>query len=319
MPMMTFGASSLTVLSAAALAMAFPLNDLPEAPASDAPTTEVIAMDKDKSDRMTVPVHIDGKGPYEFVIDTGAQRTVMGDNIVFRLALEAEKPATLVSIAGISQVDMVYVPRLTFGSKHFDGLISPVLLSRDIGADGIIGLDSLQDQRILFDFRKKQLSVEDAKVQYESLGSREIVVTARKKSGQLIFTDATIAGIKVNVVIDTGGQVSVGNQMLQRKLRQRAKDTGDESTLIAVTGEKLAVEAGIAKNFRMDRVEFDQLPMVFADAPPFESLGLKDRPALLLGMDILRKFDQIAIDFKSRKIYLLLPRDARFRSEGFGF
>ena len=37
------------------------------------------------------------------------------------------------------------------------------MLSREhVGADGIIGLDALQDFRVLIDFRKQTIAVEDA-------------------------------------------------------------------------------------------------------------------------------------------------------------
>jgi hypothetical protein len=37
-----------------------------------------------------------------------------------------------------------------------------VLSREDVGADGIIGLDALQDFRVLIDFRKQTIAVEDA-------------------------------------------------------------------------------------------------------------------------------------------------------------
>ena len=43
---------------------------------------------------------------------------------------------------------------------------------------------------------------------------------------------------------------------------------------------------------------------------PFAALDLEKKPAMFLGMDALRKFDRMAIDFANRKIYFLLPEDA---------
>ncbi|NRD89942.1 hypothetical protein C8024_11490 [Sphingopyxis sp. BSNA05] len=50
-------------------------------------------------------------------MDTGAERSVISRKIADSLALEGEKPAELMSIAGTTMVDMVYVPRLTMGRK----------------------------------------------------------------------------------------------------------------------------------------------------------------------------------------------------------
>jgi len=55
--------------------------------------------------------------------------------------------------------------------------------------------------------------------------------------------------------------------------------------------------------------------VAFSDTPPFERFGLADQPTLLMGMDVLRKFDQVAIDFPKRKIHFLAPKDARSHIE----
>ncbi|WP_417595526.1 retroviral-like aspartic protease family protein [Parasphingorhabdus sp.] len=302
---------------ASALSMAYPIPfGQPVAPGSITnPAGEIVDIDQDRAKRMTVPVSIEGNGPFSFVIDTGAERTVISRRIADRLALDGEEPAQLMSIAGTSMVDMVYVPRLTLGQKSYDGLISPVLAAHHIGADGILGLDGLQDQRILFDFVANQIIIEDAEKARNRPKSREIVVTAKRRSGQLIFTDATISGIKVNVIIDSGAQVSIGNMALQKRLLRRSKQLDDDSLLIAVTGETVGVDFAKVREFRIGRARFASLLVAFADAPPFERFGLADKPTLLLGMDVLRKFDQVAIDFPKRKIHFFAPRKARLYSD----
>lgn len=304
---------SMPAFLASALALAYPLPlGQPVTPGNLTDSGgQIVDLDEDRAERMTVPVSIEGNGPFSFVIDTGAERTVISRKIADQLALEGEDPAELMSIAGTSTVDMVYVPRLTLGQKSYEGLISPVLAARHIGADGILGLDGLQDQRILFDFILNQIVIEDAEEARSRSSSREIVVTAKRRSGQLIFTDATISGIKVNVIVDTGAQISVANSALQKRLLRRAKELGDDKLLIAVTGETLGVEFGRARDFRIGRARFASLSVAFADAPPFERFGLANKPTLLLGMDVLRKFDQVAIDFPKRQIYFLAPRNAR--------
>lgn len=298
---------------ASALAMAYPIPfGQPVTPGSlTNPEGEIVDIDQDRAKRMTVPVSIEGKGPFSFVIDTGAERSVISRKIADSLALEGEAPAQLMSIAGTSMVDMVYVPRLTMGSKNYDGLISPVLAAQHIGADGILGLDGLQDQRILFDFVANQIVIEDAGEARARARTREIVVIAKRRSGQLIFTDATIAGIEVNVIVDTGAQMSIGNMVLRQRLQRRAKELDDADLLIAVTGETLGVEFGMVRDFRIGRARFARLSVAFADSPPFERFGLADKPTLLIGMDVLRKFDQVAIDFPRRKIHFLTPKATR--------
>lgn len=273
------------------------------------PDAEQIAIAEDAIARMTVPVNIEGSGPFEFIIDTASQRTILSKEIAGNLTLEIEDVVNIIALAGTTSVQTVYVPELTLGTRSYGGLISPTFRSDYIGADGVLGLDSLQGQRILFDLLDRKISVEDTKIKRKSRSRREIVVTARRRSGQLIFTNATISGIKTSVIIDTGGELSIGNKALQRSLRMRSSAL-EKTSLVDVTGRSVSADYGIAKELHIGRARFGIIPIAFADIAPFEALNLKKRPAMFLGMNALRQFDRVAIDFANRKIYFLLPKGA---------
>ena len=49
--------------------------------------------------------------------------------------------------------------------------------------------------------------------------------------------------------------------------------------------------------------------MAFANAAPFEHFNLVKRPAMLLGMDALKMFKRVRIDFPNREVRLALPAD----------
>ena len=50
--------------------------------------------------------------------------------------------------------------------------------------------------------------------------------------------------------------------------------------------------------------------VMFADAETFRAIGRQDKPTLLLGMNALRAFDEVAIDLDARKLRLRIPRAA---------
>jgi predicted aspartyl protease len=281
-------------------------------PGADA---ETIALEQDRAKRMTVPVSIDGQGPFDFMIDTGSERTVVSRNIASVLSLEFAQIARLVSIAGTKMVETVYLPEVTLGRRNYGELVAPILEQHHIGADGILGLDGLQDQRILFDFLSNAITVEDIDKRARS-GDFEIIVTARRKSGQLIFTDATLAGKRISVVIDTGAQSNIGNIALKKRLGGGQKLSAEQASLISVTGQTIMADAGVAYDFRLGRAQFDYLPIVFADADAFRELGLDKTPALLLGMGTLRLFSRMMIDFKHRRVMFDMPSDVRSKVDG---
>jgi hypothetical protein len=53
------------------------------------------------------------------------------------------------------------------------------------------------------------------------------------------------------------------------------------------------------------------LAIVFADAHTFKELKLDRKPALLLGMNAIRAFKKVSIDFASRKFRVVLPESSQ--------
>lgn len=274
--------------------------------AQQAGDVEIVAARTDRYERMTVPVRI-AEQPFHFLIDTGAQNTVLSIATAAQLALVPGGRARLIGVAGSQMVDTVEIDQIDLGRRSYYGIVAPLLEGRDIGADGIVGLDSLQDQRVLLDFRNKLMAIGDAKTLGGNSGY-EIVVTARRRSGQLIMTNAMIDGVATDVVIDTGAESSIGNRALQRALSRRRGS--EQTTLTSVTGQQIVADLGLARELKISSMSLRNVLIAYADAPPFESLGLAKKPAIFLGMRDLRSFNRVAIDFNTRRVMFDLPREA---------
>ncbi|WP_375194533.1 aspartyl protease family protein [Sphingobium sp.] len=256
--------------------------------------------------RITIPIRIDGKGPWNFVVDTGSQRTVISRDLAERLALPVRDRVTVISMTGRAEVDTVAVPRLGFGKTVVDDIEAPVLEGENIGAPGLLGLDGLHAKRLLLNFRTGRMEISTSKQSWRDPNA--IIVEARRRKGQLILLDSDVNGTKVNIILDTGTSISVGNLALMNKLVRKKKAPALSLVeLTSVTGETLAGQLGVIGRVRMGRVTLIDTPVMFADAQPFAELDLQDKPALLLGINALRIFDRVAIDFGRGKVDFLLP------------
>jgi predicted aspartyl protease len=287
-----------------ALALGAPTADveLPTAPASE---TQIIKTSVDAFSRMTVPVTIGGQGPFRFLVDTGAQNSVLSELTAAKLQLKSTERARVMSVAGSREVDIVSVDDINMGRRNWNGARLPVLAQSDLGADGIIGLDGLQNQRLLIDFRKDEITVIHTKDRSLRQSDFDIVVTARRRNGELIMTNAMIDGVNVDVVIDTGSDTCVGNRALQNAM---TRHHATQSTMLhSVTGQEIHADVALAESFNVDRMRINNIQIAFADSPTFGALGLERRPALLLGMQALRLFHRIAIDFPNRRIMFAMP------------
>lgn len=269
-------------------------------------TGEALEADQLKK-RMFIDVKVNGAGPHRFLVDSGADRSVVSDLLAERLNLPAGEPVRLQGMAGSRDVATVEVAALTLGQSEVGPIVAPALSSRHLGADGLIGIDALADQRLMLDFVKRTITVQDSRTSPSAGDGQEIVVTARRRKGQLIITQASVSNRPVSAVIDTGSEVTLGNRALRERLfGTRRPERMVDIELMSVTGQVLKAEAIVLDNVRIGGLYLSNVTIAFADAPPFALFGLNDRPAVFLGSDLLSSFRRVALDFGNRKVRFTL-------------
>lgn len=257
--------------------------------------------------RMTVDVRVNGTGPYKFIVDSGADSSVVGWRIARALQLPAGRPAILNSMTASSRVERVLVDELTLGPSVIRDLELPALEERDVGGHGMIGIDALVRQRLMMDFEKRLIKVEDAAKRAPRMEG-EIVVTAHRRRGQLILTEVRAAGLPLEAVVDTGSQITIGNTKLRDKLIRGNRDKFVTVEVTGVTGVTIPLQVARIGELKVGSITLRNVPMAFADVPPFAVFGLADQPALLLGTDLLETFRRVSLDFKARKVRFQLRK-----------
>ena len=202
-------------------------------------TTEDIAFRNDRHDRMTIPVRVGSKG-YRFLVDTGADRTAVSTAVAAELGLTNGPMATLHSVTGVTPVRTANVPSLKITESRARSVEAPLLERMNMGADGILGVDSLRSQRVLFDFRTRVISIVPSARRIEREDEDAIVVSGRLKRGHLIVTSARANNVPITVVLDTGSELTMGNAALRARLEARRKlGVGERVEMMSVTGQKL--------------------------------------------------------------------------------
>ncbi|HEU5159951.1 MAG TPA: retropepsin-like aspartic protease [Streptosporangiaceae bacterium] len=96
-----------------------------------------------------VPVKVNGRGPYDFVLDTGASSSTVSRSLVRRLRLpRTGDTAHVRGVAGATVVPLVAVSRWTVGGQRLHGRSLPVIdLGGDFGSgrvNGLLGSDELR-------------------------------------------------------------------------------------------------------------------------------------------------------------------------------
>jgi hypothetical protein len=291
-------------------APATPPNVPPLPPAYFDPTLAVGGEDvkaRKIESRLSVDVRVNGQGPYHFIVDSGADTSAVGLSIARGLHLPLSTPVILNGMTARNVVDRVHVAELTLGPTTVRNLELPALRESDLGGDGMIGIDALVQQRLLMDFEKRLIKVEDASKPWRHEPG-EIVITARRQRGQLILTHVRAAGLALDAVIDTGSQITIGNLALRDKLIRGNRDKFVTIPVTGVTGKTVNLQLATIAELQLGPVVLNDVPIAFADVPPFRLFGLANEPALLLGTDILESFRRVSLDFRARKVRFQLRR-----------
>jgi predicted aspartyl protease len=281
------------------------------------PGGENVPAAADASARISVRVTIGGR-IWHFLIDTASTRSVIASDVADSLALAPGPALQILTIAGIDAVPSVIIPELGFATFAVSDIHAPSLARANLGGDGLLGLDILRDNRLTIDFRHgTALTIAPSSRRQPAPASHgdpdTIVVTARSRMGELIVTNADLDDIPVAVIIDTGSQDSIGNPALATMLlhygtRDSAHVALGPATLHSVTGRTLPADYALISKLHIGGVAIDNVPMAFGDVATFRQFNLVRRPAILMGMQTLRLFARVTIDFPRRQIRFLLRR-----------
>jgi hypothetical protein len=300
-----YGASSLAMASILAKAQTAspPFGSVGSAitGAPEADATPINAA-TDAASHLMVDVRINGNGPYHFVVDTGADRTILASEVAAELGLSHGEKIMLRGVVRAVLTETVSIRTMTFGSitrRHFT---LPTLSRSLLDADGYLGLDFLDGHRVTFDFRNHLLQVGEPRARFSAnwLRENEARIRVSGSSGHLQALDCMVDGVPATAFIDSGAEVSAANEPLLAALARRDPSFREMGSihLIDITGGEIWGKVAMVDQIRMTAaLTFTHCPLVIADFLVFDAWGLRQRPALLIGMNLLRQFAKVSIDY----------------------
>lgn len=263
----------------------------------------------DRIGRVVAPVSVNGQGPFRFILDTGANRSVLSPKLAATLGLvplEGES-IRVQGVTGSALLPAVTVDTLQAGelllvrNQRVPVLAETVL----VGADGILGIDGLTDARIDIDFDADRVVISKSRGRSQrQRGMLAIPVTVRY--GGLLRASGRVGRQKVVAIIDTGAERSLGNSALWRALDAAGTSTDDTvvTTVMGATPDLAEGSQIVVPSVRIGDVELRSLEVTFGDLNVFRIWGLENEPALLIGMDLLGTVRRLIIDYRRREILL---------------
>lgn len=310
-------------------APAVPATGLPP-PAAEPEPLYAARTRQDRIGRVLAAVTINGQGPFRLVVDTGATRSALAPRVLEQLGLRPDtaNPVRLRGVTGTRIVPTVLVERLQAGEFVVENQRLPIVEPGVLAdADGILGLAGLSEERLEVDFaadRTRLLRSTGTRSRQAPTGSRirggvsQSVRTVGDASlpgllrvplvvsrGGLLIAQARVGRVAAKAVIDTGAQRTLGNAALRDALARSAKDPQEPNTY--VVGATPDVAPGlylVAPPIKLSDVMISRVALTYGDFHVFQSWQMDDEPALLIGMDVLGRVDELVIDFRTRELLL---------------
>jgi predicted aspartyl protease len=271
--------------------------------------TYAIPTTRDRIGRIVAPVTINGAGPFRFLVDTGANRTAISAGLAQRLALPARSGRALVQgVTGSELAGQAAIATMAADRLVWRDITAPVI---GVGvldnADGILGADSFRGMRISVDFLRDRISLRAARRMAPPGGFN--IVRCRLIEGALLAAPARIGEAAVTAVIDTGAERSIVNSALMAALGASGSSPRFllDTQVMGVVGPSLPAPLVGLPALTMGDLRVRGLNAAHLDAPIFEVWALAEKPAVLIGMDVLGQSEELAIDYGAPALWVRFP------------
>jgi len=257
--------------------------------------------------RVVAPVIVDGKGPFRFIVDTGASRSTISPQLARTLNLvpALNSPLQVHGITGTAVVPSVHIRKLQVGDLVIADTLLPVVWAPLMaGADGILGVAGLKGERIWVDFQHNRVTISRSSGPPALHGYDR--VPARTLGDGLLVVAARVGGVRVDAIIDTGSERSIANNALRDALswRRRKGEIAKVTDVYGATTEVASGQIELAPTIDFGSVKIANVTLVYGDFHIFKVWGMASRPALIIGMDVLGTVNAFSIDFQRSELYV---------------
>lgn len=260
----------------------------------------------DAARRLTVKAYVNTQGPFDFLVDTGANSSVIAEELATQLGLPSGAQSRLHSIAGTQTVATARVANLAVGKRVRSDLVVSVLPQGQLRMDGVLGLEWLGRASLLLDFKQRRMTVGEA---LPVPDARTVTVKSKLLRSGLTLINAFMPLQRLVAFVDSGSTTTIGNLAMLEAARQNNALIGELNVteLRSVTGQVLVGREAILSRLTLGGMTLRNIPMVFGPVHTFDYWGFRDQPAIVIGVDVLQRFDRVSMDFKRNEVGFRVP------------
>jgi predicted aspartyl protease len=262
----------------------------------------------DSTGHVVVPTMVNGKGPFSFILDTGADESGVYSWFAKSLDLQKGERRELSGATGSEQMIATRLSALSIDGhiiRHVDADTMPDRVDGAMLA-GVAGVDLMRHEFAVIDFACQTFALQPVqRARSEIVGAGATLIKAGSiRDGKQLTLPVTINGITGVAVLDTGSRSTQINYKFAAAvgISPESAAFGDAPTRGATT-QAVSARVGPIGTVRFAGItRLDAVARV-VDMPYLEGAGLADKPAMNLGLDLLRG-TRLTVDFSSRQFWL---------------
>lgn len=213
-------------------------------------------------------------GPFNFVLDTGADTTIVDSALASRLSLASLRPVQQTTLAGIRTLNRILIPAVSVGSAKVHNL--PVLvedLARlrqlDSRIQGIVGQDFLSHFNYLLDYRRRVLRIEAASEIQDTLQGDRVSIKARGNRMIVASEGQSLRRANLHLLLDSGASSLVLIRSGSLALNVPAFRSVQEAT----SSGNMNLRTGLVRKLSVGSEHFHDIEVALSEAEPQESIG----------------------------------------------
>ncbi len=271
----------------------------------------VIPRDRVVSGHLVVEVRLNGRGPFRFVLDTGATISAVFEHTRAMAAIVAapDRTVRVLGMTGLGNYPVVRIATIEVGGETWSNgrlALLPDTTSISTHVDGILGLDFLEQYAIWYSDSDRAIHLYEpgivTKRAYRGWNSIPLYELRVGDAGAtaLVF-DIYVDAHRIPAVFDLGSTVNLMNRRAARALNVPVKRTADIPDILGVTGTSPVLVELLIKQLQIERMPLRRKTFLVGDFPVFELLDLEDRPVAIAGIGFFRNRDFV-IDFAGQRL-----------------
>jgi predicted aspartyl protease len=255
-----------------------------------------------------LPVHVNERGPFDFILDTGAGTSLLTPELAKQLDVKIVGSKEGQSAGGKVAVSLAKAGSLAVGDARIDdvdlGIVDLAHVGKTIGAkiDGDLGYNFLKYFRVTINYRDCDIRFDDPK-RVESFGrgaKTALPIRLASPAKPLLLIDVHLNGRgPFQFAIDTGTSTTAITPQLANELGILSSPIGPGTT----AGAQVDVRAGNIESFQLGGAKIDNMTVVVADFFEMLSAAIGAKLDGIVGYNFLRNY-KVAIDYPGETLTL---------------